>query len=105
MGHLLMENRNALIVETDLTQASGTAEREAALTMIDRHRPGSKRITLGADKAFDVGKSFAPPESAMGPPLLASDVPAPKPGKPGKPPLTGPTTPHPAHLIVRSSAN
>src|SRR6476469_4778638 len=33
MGHILMENRNALIVETELTQASGTAERDAALAM------------------------------------------------------------------------
>ena len=54
MGHMLMENRNALIVETELTEASGTAEREAALAMLDRYRPGAKRVTLGADKAYDV---------------------------------------------------
>jgi hypothetical protein len=49
-----MENRNALFIETELTQASGTAERDAALAMIDRHSPGTKRITLGGDKGFDV---------------------------------------------------
>src|SRR5262245_38609744 len=43
-----MENRNALIVETDLTQASGTAEREAALTMIDRHRHVTTKWTKPA---------------------------------------------------------
>jgi transposase len=55
MGHTLMENRNGLIVETELTCASGTAERDAALAMIERHRKGRRRrITLGADKAYDV---------------------------------------------------
>jgi transposase len=54
LGHVLMENRNGLAVDAALTRASGTAEREAALAMLDRrNRPG--RITLGADKAYDVG--------------------------------------------------
>ena len=59
MGHALMENRNGLVVGGDVTIASGTAEREAALDMIDRYRPvdskgGKRRITLGGDKGFDV---------------------------------------------------
>lgn len=53
MGHVLMENRNALAVDARLTHATGTAEREAALAMLDR-RKRSSRITLGADKAYDV---------------------------------------------------
>lgn len=53
MGHVLMENRNALAVDAALTHATGTAEREAALAMLDR-RNRSGRITLGADKAYDV---------------------------------------------------
>ena len=53
MGHLLMENANALIVDAALTRASGTAEREAALAMLGRRSQG-RRITLGADKAYDV---------------------------------------------------
>lgn len=53
MGHALMENRNGLVVDTSLTHATGTAEREAALVMLER-RKGTHRITLGADKAFDV---------------------------------------------------
>lgn len=48
-----MENRNGLIVEASVTTASGYAEREAALAMIERHRPGRRRLTLGADKAYD----------------------------------------------------
>ena len=53
MGHLLMENGNALIVDAALTEASGTAERDAALAMVGRRRKG-RRTTLGADKAYDV---------------------------------------------------
>ena len=55
MGHLLMENGNALIVDAALTRASGTAEREAALAMLGRRRT-RRRITLGADKAYDVAE-------------------------------------------------
>jgi len=54
MGHVLMENRNALLVEVRLGEASGTAERKEALALIDGHRPGTRRVTLGADKAYDV---------------------------------------------------
>ena len=54
MGHALIENRHGLVVQADATQANGTAEREAALAMIDRHDPGSERpLTLGADKGYD----------------------------------------------------
>ncbi len=54
MGHTLMENRSGLIVQADLTQADGHAERRAALEMIHRHSPGSgRRLTLGADKGYD----------------------------------------------------
>lgn len=53
MGHALMENRNGLVVGALVTHTSGTAEREAALDLIDdcRPRPGA---TLGGDKAYDV---------------------------------------------------
>ena len=53
MGHALMENRNGLVVDATLTHATGTAEREATLMMLDR-RMRRTRITLGADKAYDV---------------------------------------------------
>ena len=52
LGHVLMENRNGLIVDTRLTQATGTAEREAALGMA-AEIPGSHRVTLGGDKGYD----------------------------------------------------
>jgi hypothetical protein len=47
-----MENRHALVVDTRLALATGTAEREAALDMVAA-RPGNHRITLAADKAYD----------------------------------------------------
>jgi transposase len=54
MGHTLMENRNGLIVQAEVTQADGHAERKAALEMVNRHSPGStRRLTLGADKGYD----------------------------------------------------
>jgi transposase len=57
MGHALMENRNGLIVQGDLTKADGHGERKAALDMVHRHSPGStRRLTLGADKGYDAGE-------------------------------------------------
>jgi transposase len=56
LGHVLMENRNGLVVDTELTQATGTAEREAALSMV-KELPGTRRLTLGGDKNYDV-KAF-----------------------------------------------
>lgn len=51
-GHLLMENRNGLVVDARVTQASGTAEPECAVAMLG-DVPGGGRITVGADKAYD----------------------------------------------------
>lgn len=48
-----MENRHGLAVDGGITRATGTGERDAALAMLDR-RPLRRRITLGADKAYDV---------------------------------------------------
>jgi hypothetical protein len=52
MGHVLMENRNGLLVQTFLTEASGRAERDAALLMAEAI-PAGKRVTLGGDKNYD----------------------------------------------------
>jgi transposase len=52
MGHVMIENRHCLVVDTRTTRASGSAEREAAVAMIAA-RPGQHRITVGTDKAYD----------------------------------------------------
>ncbi len=51
MGHVLMENRSGLVVDTEVTPADGYGERYAALTMVEAV-PGD-RVTLGGDKAYD----------------------------------------------------
>jgi len=52
LGHVLMENRHGLLVQTVVTPATGTAERLAALLLAEKI-PGIRRVTLGADKAYD----------------------------------------------------
>jgi transposase len=52
VGHVLMENRHGLVVDAELTRASGHAERLAALAMLDR-LPTSGPVTLAADRGFD----------------------------------------------------
>lgn len=52
LGHVLMENRNGLAVDVEVTLATGTAERDAAKSMAGRLK-GRKRRTLGADKGYD----------------------------------------------------
>jgi len=51
-GNLMIENRHGLIVNTAVLLAAGTAEREAALSMLDQV-PGSKRLTVAGDKGYD----------------------------------------------------
>lgn len=52
LGHILIENRNGLVTDTQVTQATGTAEREAAIEMVEA-LGGTHRVTLGADKNYD----------------------------------------------------
>lgn len=51
-GNVMIENRNGLVVDTELLQCNGTAERDAAMMMAERVE-GIERITLAADKAYD----------------------------------------------------
>ena len=53
LGHIVTENRNGLVVNACVTQATGTAEREAALAMARQLPGGTRRVTLGADKGYD----------------------------------------------------
>jgi len=52
LGHVLMENRNGLLVQTFLTEANGRAERDAAMLMAEAI-PAGKRVTMGGDKNYD----------------------------------------------------
>lgn len=57
--HVLMENRNGLILDLLLTQATGRCEREAAVALLDRLERRGRRCTLGADKAYDTREFVA----------------------------------------------
>ena len=60
LGHVLMENRHGLVVETRLTEATGTAEREASVAMVGQKRKQKRgRLTLGGDKNYDTGEHVA----------------------------------------------
>ena len=59
LGHALMENRNGLAVGGMVTQADGTAERRASEAMLKKQAKGSKRITVGEDKAYDTSDHIA----------------------------------------------
>ena len=54
LGHALVENRNGLIAAAMVSHADGYAERDAALLMLAEKQQGrTRRITMGADKAYD----------------------------------------------------
>src|SRR5262249_57813943 len=52
LGHVLMENRNGLLVQTFVAEANGREERGAVMLMAETI-PGGKRVTLGGDKNYD----------------------------------------------------
>jgi transposase len=60
VGHALMENRNGLLVDFQVTQATGTAERDVVSVLLDEARQrGFRPRTLGADKGYDTRECVA----------------------------------------------
>lgn len=98
MGHALMENRHGLAVDGLVTQATGFAEREATLAMLDR-RLRRRRITLGADKAYDVKGFIADLRRRRVTPHVAVDGHVRKSGKPRSSAVDGRTTRHPGYAV------
>ena len=104
MGHALTENRHGLAVGGGVTIASGTAEREAALDLIDRHRPvesrgGRRRITVGGDKGFDVADFVEELRHRKVTPHIAVQDHVTKTGKRRKTKIDGRTTRHPGYGV------
>jgi transposase len=107
MGHVLMENRNGLVVDATLTHATGTAEREATLAMLDRRKRGGKkparrttrRITLGADKAYDVTDFVGDLRQRKVTPHIAVNGAVSKLGKVRKTAIDRRTTRHPGYAV------
>ncbi len=67
-AHVLMENRNGLVVDVSVTEANGFAERDAALEMLgrSRRRHGLEPLTLGADKGYAAGAFLVALEDEQG---------------------------------------
>ncbi len=72
-GHLLMENRNGLVVDARLTHATGTAEPETALAMLQA-LPAAGHKTVGADKAYDTAAFVASSRAAGVTPHVAQNI-------------------------------
>ena len=92
-GHLLMEHRNALIVDMELTHATGYAEREAALEMLERLGPMSRRRTVAGDKAYDTTDFVAQVRDLGVTPHVAPNT------TNRRSAIDGRTTRHPGHVI------
>jgi transposase len=99
MGHVLMENRHGLAVGGLATIATGTAEREAALALLDGWRCSERRLTLGADKAYDVAQFVSDLRARSVTPHIAIDGHVRKSGKPRKTAVDGRVTRHPGYDI------
>jgi transposase len=98
LGHALMENRHGLAVDGNLTLATGTAEREAALAILDR-RPRRRRITLGADKAYDVRQFIGDLRERKVTPHIAVDGHLSPKGVPRSTAIDGRTKRHPGYAV------
>jgi len=92
-GNVLMENRNGLIVLTEVFQANGTAERDAALVMIEQI-PGDHRVTVGADKAYDTKDVVAECRNMQATPQVAQNT-----KRPGGSAIDERTTRHAGYAI------
>ena len=99
MGHLLMENRSALIVDAALTRAGGRAEREAALAMLDRRKGRARRISLAGDKAYDVRRFVEDLRAREVTPHIAVDGNVRVTGRPRRTAIDGRTTRHPGYAV------
>lgn len=94
IGHALMENRHGLAVGGGISQATGIAERQTALDLIDGRPRRRRRITLGADKAYDVAQFVYDLRDRSVTPHIAIDGHLSKTGKPRKTAVDGRTTRH-----------
>ncbi len=100
MGHALMENSNGLVVQAHLTPASGTAEREAAIHMLNKQSPGSsRRITLGADKGYDAASFVGDLRQMAVTPHIARNDALTKTGKRRRSAIDARTTRHPGYAV------
>ena len=92
--HALMENRNGLLVELQITQANGFAERDAALAMVNEYLPGDNRITLAGDKGYDTRDFIERCKGLKVTPHIAQNI-----GRKGGSAIDGRTTRHAGYAV------
>ncbi len=92
-GNLLVENRNGLIVNAEVFQANGTAERDAALVMLEQIA-GTNPVTVGGDKAFDTRDFVKECRHMRVTPHVAQNL-----ARRGGSAIDGRTTRHPGYAI------
>ena len=92
-GNVMIENRNGLVVDTELMQCSGTAEREAAVRMLNRTE-GNGRITVAADKGYDTKDFVSQMRAANATPHVAANH-----TRPGGSAIDGRTARHAGYWI------
>src|ERR1700694_5637079 len=92
-GNLVVENRNGLIVNPEVFEANGTAERDGALVMLEQI-PGTKQVTVGGDKAYDTADFVAECRNLKVTPHVAQNL-----GRPGGSAIDARTTQHPGYAI------
>jgi transposase len=103
MGHALMENRHGLAVAGQVSEANGTAERDAALAMAKAKRKEKRRrITLGADKGYDAEGHVADLRAAGITPHVAQNDSLTKTGKRRRSAIDGRTTRHAGYGMSQS---
>jgi IS5 family transposase len=74
LGHVMMENRNGLVIDARLSQATGTAERDTAVQMVQNLGKRGHRITMGADKAYDTKQFVANLRGLQATPHVAQNI-------------------------------
>ena len=92
-GNLLVENRHGLIVNTEVFEANGTAERDAALVMLEQIT-GTKQVTVGGDKAYDTADFVAECRHLKVTPHVAQNL-----ERPGGSAIDARTTQHAGYAI------
>jgi len=92
-ANLLVENRHGLIMDTEVFEANGTAERDAALVMMERI-PGEQQVTVGADKAYDTREYVAECRNLKVTPHVAQNQ-----KRPGGSAIDGRTTRHAGYAV------
>jgi hypothetical protein len=92
-GHLLLEHRNALIVDAELTAATGYAERDTAVELLGRLPASKRRRTVAGDKGYDTADFVARTRQLGFTPHVAPNT------TNRRSAIDGRTTRHPGHLV------